>query len=167
LRTNEYYAKRAVESNGLFLEHANKLRNNKEICLIALKQNRESFIHLGQHITHDEEFLKELFCQNQKYWFNILKDCIEHKQPYSKMFTKDDFFKENMSKLASDFPNEISKYINHMSKSMLFQAFTRIEIEKFFEDDLRYERRARWRWEWPVKSKRIVNPIEFFRKKLF
>jgi hypothetical protein len=143
LRNNEYYAKRAVERDGLLLKHANKLRNNKEICLIAFEQNRKSLIHLGQYITPDEEFLKELFCQNQKYWFNILKYFIENKDTYRMIFKNDDFFKENMSKLASDFPNEISKYINHMSKSMFFQAFTRNEIKKFFEDDLRYERRGK------------------------
>jgi hypothetical protein len=60
LRTNEYYAKRAVESNGLFLEHANKLRNNKEICLIAFEQNPESFKYVGNLLKNNTDFMKEI-----------------------------------------------------------------------------------------------------------
>jgi hypothetical protein len=149
LRTNEYYAKRAVECNGLLLKHAIKLRNNKEICLIALKQNIQSLEYIGRCVRLDKEFLKELFCQNQKYWFN--------------RFKKDDFFKENMSKLASDFPNEISKYINHMSESMCFPEFISNEIEQFFEDELKYVMMRRWHWEWLVKTKRVSNSLfDFF-----
>jgi len=61
LRINEYYAKRAVEHNGLFLEHANKLRNNKEICLIATKQNCESFIYIGNLLKNNTNFMKEIY----------------------------------------------------------------------------------------------------------
>jgi len=64
LRSNEYYATRAVEHNGLFLEHAYKLRNNKEICLIAFEQNILSIKYIGKFLRNDKDFIKELYLKN-------------------------------------------------------------------------------------------------------
>jgi len=67
LRTNEHYAKRAVQYNGLFLEYTNKLRNNKEICLIAFKQNIKSVKYIGFYLKNDEDFMKEISLLKFKY----------------------------------------------------------------------------------------------------
>jgi hypothetical protein len=67
LRNNKHYAKLAVQHNGLFLEYTNKQRNNKEICLIAVKQNIESVKYIGFYLKNDEDFMKEISLLIFKY----------------------------------------------------------------------------------------------------
>jgi hypothetical protein len=113
LRTNEYYAKRAVERDGLLLKHANKLRNNKEICLIAFEQNIESLEHIGRCVKLDKEFLKEIFYKKQNYFVDLLikyfkatvlksdKYCLFKNMNYMKMFKiifdEYEFFEKNIT----------------------------------------------------------------------
>jgi len=88
LRTNEHYAKLAVEYNGLFLQYANKLRNNKSICLIAMEQNIKSFKYIWNSLKQDKEFLKEVFYKNQEYWIDLLLRNSPITEPF-KLILKD------------------------------------------------------------------------------
>ena len=123
LRSNIEYAKRAVEYNGLFLENVHKLRNNKSICLIAIEENPQSFIYIGNSFQ-DKEFLKEIFYKNQTYWINRLK-YLEYENPCHILCNDLDF----MLKLASDFQFEISTFIEYIKKGP-FRYFGNKYIEK-------------------------------------